>query len=178
MGKILFIEGTDDTTNGTLGQGFYKLLSQRLKGRMPKINMGEGKSQTIKKFKNNKFSRLSYLLIDLDEPEENKEPVLSSNQIFENKNFVFFMVQEMEAWFLSQPAMLDKYYNEKISKKLPAKPAKDIEKPSDFLQNITRLTKKGKYHKVQDGTRLLELLDASKLEEDFPDFKSLIDKLT
>lgn len=139
--------------------------------------MGEGKTQAIKKFKNNKLGRTSLLLIDLDTSDENTDSVLKENQLYEHKNCIFFMIQEMEAWFLSQPAMLDKYYKDKISKKIPAKPAKDIDDPSDLLANITRNTKKGKYHKVQDGTQLLQLLDADKLENDFPDFKALIEKL-
>lgn len=49
--KILFIEGSADRSNGALSQGFHKLLKKKLAGNMPRIIMGNGKYQTINKFK-------------------------------------------------------------------------------------------------------------------------------
>jgi len=57
MKKVLIIEGTKDESNGILRQGFNKLLSQKLKGSMPRIIMGEGKTQAIKKFKNYRITK-------------------------------------------------------------------------------------------------------------------------
>lgn len=175
---MLFIEGTSDKSNGVLSQGFYKLLKQKLEGKMPKINMSDGKSQAIKKFKNNKISEKGYLLIDLDNGEESKDSEITNSSLSSYREFTFFMIQEMESWFLSQPGILDKYYNIDISSKIPKKHAKEIPSPAEFLEELTKNSKKGKYHKVNHGTALLELLDATKLTSDFKDFENLIKKLS
>ena len=87
------------------------------------------------------------------------------------------MIQEMEAWFFSQPEILDSYYSEKISKKIPKRLAKEIPNPSDLLYKLTKSTRKGKYHKVVHAVDLLQKLDANKLMNDFDDFKGLIKTL-
>lgn len=46
----LIVEGTTDTSNGDLRKGFNKLLSKKLSGKMPRIVMGDGKTQAINKF--------------------------------------------------------------------------------------------------------------------------------
>lgn len=83
----------------------------------------------------------------------------------------------MEAWFISQPDILDKFHQADLTKKIPKKHASEFENPDEKLQEWTRDSKKGKYHKVRHGTALLEMLDADKLTEDFPDFKGLIKAL-
>jgi hypothetical protein len=172
--KYLFIEGTTDTNNGNLREGFCKLLEKKVKGKMPTISMGDGKQQTIDKFKN---SSNSYLLCDLDAPKSEIENDLKKNNIYQNKDSVYYMIQEMEAWFISQPEVLDKFYNSSISKKLSKKPACDFTEPDKELQRITKDTAKGVYHKVRHGAQLLKFLDTDKLITDFPDFKKLIEKL-
>jgi hypothetical protein len=172
--KYLFIEGTKDINNGNLREGFSKLLEKKVKGRMPTISMGDGKQQTIDKFKN---SSDSYLLCDLDTSEPGIENDLKKNDIYQNKESVFYMIQEMEAWFISQPELLDKFYNSPVSKKLPKKHASEFVEPDKELQKITKGTDKGIYHKVRHGTQLLKQLDADKLFNEFPDFKRLIEKL-
>jgi len=176
--KVLFIEGTNDRSNGTLRQGFHKLLRQELNNVMPTIIMGNGKNQAISKFKKNKLADRNYLLIDLDDLESQKEKHLLDLKLKDQENIVFFMIQEMEAWFISQPSILDKYYNSKISSRLPIKDAKQIEKPADVLQELTKNTQKGKYHKVRHGTALLESLDAKLLKESFEEFNNLLLKIS
>ncbi len=175
MKKVLIIEGAKDESNGILRQGFNRLLSRKLKGSMPRIIMGEGKSQTIRKFKNYRPGK-PFLLIDLDKPESQKNKDIEKNELIRDSKFVFFMVQEMEAWFLSQPEVLDSFYNEKI-RNIPDRPAKDIPNPSDLLYRITKNTPKGKYHKVAHAVELLQRLDADKLINEFVDFKNLIETL-
>jgi len=172
--KYLFIEGTKDTNNGNLREGFSKLLEKKVKGKMPTISMADGKQQTIDKFKN---SLSSNLLCDLDAIESEIENDLKKNDIYQNKDSVFYMIQEMEAWFISQPELLDKFYNSPVSKKLPKKHACEFVEPDQELQRITKDTDKGVYHKVRHGTQLLKQLDADKLFNEFPDFKRLIEKL-
>ncbi len=87
------------------------------------------------------------------------------------------MVQEMEAWFISQSAVLDNYYNTEITRKLPSRPAQEIPEPTRELEQATSNTQKGKYHKVKDGTALLQSLDGSQLMEAFEDFEKLVEAL-
>ncbi len=184
--KVLFIEGTTDDTNGDLRKGFRILLEKKFKNsNMPEIKLGNDKESTIRKFKNSNHE-ISLAMIDLDGKdnlEKNeilklKNENLSELGVFDKKEYVFFMVQEMEAWFLSQPDVLEEYYNDKkIKVKIPKKNSELIPNPSDFLQKITKETKKGKYHKVKDAVGLLCKLDIEKLIIDFEDIKKLIDKL-
>lgn len=180
---ILFIEGESNSSNGDLRQGFSKLLEQRLKGRLPKIILGNGKLQAIDKFKNNRLeSKSLLLLIDLDKPENTKENDLKENNLLAERRNVFYMIQEMESWFLSQPEILDSFYgsdnlNKKISEKLPKKNIIEIANPDEKLIELTKHTKKGKYHKIRHGVELLKLLNATKLEDDFADFKMLIERI-
>ncbi|HFA48362.1 MAG TPA: DUF4276 family protein, partial [Bacteroidetes bacterium] len=167
-----------DRSNGTLSQGFHKLIKQLLEGNMPRIIMGNGKSQAINKFKKNKLSDLSYLLIDLDDEEKQKETQLTELDLKDQEDIVFFMIQEMEAWFISQPKILDQYYKEKISTKLPKTNPKKIKDPVAILENLTRKTKKGKYHKVRHGTSLLELLNAGDLKSSFEEFNRMVSEIS
>ena len=139
--------------------------------------MGNGKSQTINKFKKNKLSEFSFLLIDLDDDEKQKETQLKKLKLKDRENLVFFMIQEMEAWFISQPKILDAFYKTKISQKLPGTHPKKIKDPVSVLENITKNTQKGKYHKVKHGTALLELLDAGDLKKSFAEFHRLITEI-
>ncbi|MEM9885096.1 MAG: DUF4276 family protein [Bacteroidota bacterium] len=174
--KILFIEGTSDKSNGDLSQGFYKLLRQELEGNMPKIAMANGKMHAIKKFKNSK-SAFSFLLIDLDVSEELKEEQIMEMGLQKQEDWVFFMVQEIEAWFMSQPNILDDYYHIDISSKLKGKQPKKIKKPSEELKNLTKHLPKKTYHKVRHAADLLQRLNAQKLRIDFKEFDRLIEKI-
>ncbi len=140
--------------------------------------MGNGKNQVIKKFKNNRFNSRGHLLIDLDFPESERERMLAKDDLGGFAEYVYYMIQEMEAWFLSQPAILDQYYKQNISSRIPERNPADIENPSMFLEDLTRNTIKGKYHKVKHGTALLELLDANELIDTFSDFKNLIAEMS
>jgi hypothetical protein len=69
------------------------------------------------------------------------------------------------------------YYGQPIGEKLK-RTATDIPNPCDVLQNLTRSTKKGKYHKVKDGVALLPKLDLEKLKKDFADVEQLLERLS
>lgn len=181
--KILFIEGEPNTPNGDLRQGFAKLLARRIDGNLPRINLGGGKSQTIRKFVKNKFEADEFLLlIDLDKPEEAKEQDILDHDLLAHREKVFYMVQEMETWFISQPKMLDSFFGvdhkkKKVSEKLTKRTLTDISDPKTELKNATKDSKRGEYHEIKHGVELLKLLDAEQLEESFLDFKKLIARL-
>jgi hypothetical protein len=174
---MLFIEGTKDDTNGDLRRGFSKLLAQKLEGRMPRIKMGNGVSTTVKAFCHNKMSESAILLIDLDGPSSERSQKLTDYKLQPHQEDVFFMIQEMEAWFFSQPEVLCNFYGSAISTKIPSKNAEDIINPARELMKITRLISKQPYHKVKHGVRLLERLDADKLEKSSPEFARLVKRL-
>jgi hypothetical protein len=175
--KALFIEGESSEAVASLQQGFSKLFSQVLQGKMPKIYMGDGITTTIKKFKNNKREGISFLLLDLDGPEDDMAERLQHLDLNRYSGQVFWMVQEMEAWFLSQPALLDKLYGKGIAAKLPKKRPQLFSKPSSVLISLTKNTKRGEYHKVRDAVDFLENLDAQQLRKDFPEFDRLVREL-
>ncbi len=174
---ILFIEGTNDDTNGDLRNGFATLLEKVLKGRMPRLVMGDGREQTIKKFQNEKRTTKKFLLIDLDAPKEKRTEVLHELNLQNEHANTFFMIQAVEAWFLSQPEILDERFGEAISKKIPNRDPQEISKPSEKLQEWTRLSPKGKYHKVRHAVELLKQLEVKKLQKDFPDVEQLFSTL-
>lgn len=180
--KILFIEGTSYDTNGNLREGFNKLLKHKLTGSMPRIKMCSDTNCAVNIFKNNsktkRMSCKSYLLIDLDSPVSEKKNKLQSYCLDSYDGYCFFMIQEMEGWFLSQPSILDKFYGEKISHKIPKRDFREIENPADELKKITHKCKRKAYHKVKHGVELLKMLDANKLYNDSSEFKDLIDNLS
>lgn len=181
--KILFVEGEPNTPNGDLRQGFAKLLEKRIEGNLPKINLGGGKSQTIRKLLKNKLEADSFLLlVDLDRPEEEREEDLIENGLESKKENVFYMIQEMETWFLSQPDILDIFFGidhkrKKVSEKLTKRKVTEISDPKGELKTATKDSKRGEYHEIKHGVELLKLLDAKQLEDSFIDFKKLIERL-
>lgn len=168
---VLYVEGTTDDTNGDLRQGFENLLKKELAGKMPSIKLGDGISQTIDKFKNTEG--VKFLLIDLDGVNETKEKRLKNYDLPIEQTF--FMVQAMEAWFLSQPEMLNEFYKKDL--KIPKKHASEIIKPDIKLRELTKNSPKKEYHKVRHAVELLAKLDIEKLKKTFPDFNDLIEVL-
>jgi hypothetical protein len=168
----LFMEGSSNDKNGNLRQGFGKLFEQKLKGKMPKIILGDDKHSTIRKFNADKLSEKKLILIDLDASEEDRDSELTKLGL--DKAHAFFMIQELEAWFISQSEILDSYYSTDIKSKIQTKDPKAISNPSDLLIQLTKKTKKGEYHKVKHATDLLKKLNLGNLERDFDDVKNLI----
>ncbi|HAN79037.1 MAG TPA: hypothetical protein DCQ31_15340 [Bacteroidales bacterium] len=185
---LLFVEGEPNSPNGDLRKGLIDLLQKQLKGQLPKIIIGGGysqggKTQTVHKFKTNKLNAdIALVLVDLDKPENERENDLKELELLDVKDNVFYMIQEMESWFLSQPDVLDKFYGvdknkKQVSDKIPKKKPADIEHPDEVLKRITENSQKGEYHKIKHAVELLKLLDADKLANDFIDFKNLIEKI-
>ncbi|CAG5006256.1 hypothetical protein DYBT9275_03773 [Dyadobacter sp. CECT 9275] len=179
----MFIEGESNSPNGDLRQGFSKLLSKALNNNLPRIILGDGKWLTIDKFLHKNIpGDLFLLLVDLDGKEDSRERDIRENNLTDVRDNVFYMIQEMESWFLSQPTILDKFYGvdhngKKVSDKMTIKKPIDFEYPDKELKKITKTSRKGEYHKIKHAVELLKLLDSNLLEVEFADYKRLVKKL-
>ncbi|MEM9884929.1 MAG: DUF4276 family protein [Bacteroidota bacterium] len=184
-----------------LRESFYKLLSQKVEpDRFElQVEIGGGFQNTIKLFRA-EFEKDSntHLLIDLDLPKSQRKKKIAAieldDEIFYGK--IFFMVQEMETWILSQPVKIEQCFahlkrvrikdtieNDNLIKDIHPE---DITKPSAKLRVLLgryfREERKGKlkrkkYKKLKDGADLLELLDINALEEVFEDIKAIVKTL-
>lgn len=139
------------------------------------------------------------LLIDLDAPKEQRDERLSFYQPLDTTK-IFFMIQEMEAWILSQIDKIEQFGDEKgWIRKRGNENIKDnplirnyhpeqISKPSQKLDTLLRqyfdivkkrqnkVRKTGKrYLKAKDGPNLIGLLELKRLMKDFDEAKRLID---
>lgn len=200
----IFVEGGNLNNQGSnvpLRESFSKLLMSGLKKKNFKLNIdlrGPNK-QTIKDFKNNPANIL--VLLDLDAPKTERENKLVEFGLNNAPDKVFFMIQAMEAWILSQPDILEKYITETYPKSgrkrvdeniedddiLKNKQAQDIEKPDEklhvllgryFYYEKNNTKKKPKYKsKITDGAAMLELLNISELSNQFIDVKNLLNTI-
>ena len=180
--KVLYIEGTSDLDNGNLRKAFATLLEKELKGKMPQVIMGDGISQTVDKFMSKPLqtNERRYLLIDSDQflTEDVREDIMKKyndakpnrKKSMEKENS-FFMVQEAEAWILSQPEVLE---DARIStESLPKKNVMEIQKPSLELARLYKNSQK-EYHKVIEFVKVFPLLDSQKLRASFEEYNRLI----
>ena len=162
-----------------LNKFFTKLLSRD--DISIKLNLGGGNKNAVKMFLND-TSHKTILFVDSDHLDTNKwynEDMKDFNISDHKKEYIFFMIQEMEAWFLKQLNCLDIWaekegYNRKqegdISQHslLKNKNIEEIKKPSDKLTTILKVyfEKKGKsarYGKLKTAPALLDALDTSSL---------------
>lgn len=179
--KKIYIEGKNALE---LRTAFSKLLHKELGKDRPKIVLGDSISETISKFRSFplKDDETRYLLIDSDEPLTDKADLVRRvNEKCSQKNCIvtatventYFMVQEVEAWILSQP---DALRQRSVVKGLPVCNIEDITKPSEKLSEI--YSKNGKtYHKVKEFHKVFALLDTNKLKQDSSEFRALIETL-
>lgn len=180
--KVLYIEGTSDLDNGNLRKAFATLLEKELKGKMPQVIMGDGISQTVDKFMSKPLqaNERRYLLIDSDQlfTEDVREAIMNKyndakpyrKKDLEKENS-FFMVQEAEAWILSQPDVLECAGISTGS--LPKKNVMEINKPSKELARLYKNSNKV-YHKVIEFVKVFPLLDSQKLRLYFEEYDRLI----
>ncbi len=134
------------------------------------------------------------LFVDLDKAPDKRGDRIAELGLNEVSEQVYFMVQEMEAWFIAQPEIFtsfadtEGYERKKPDAKIPNnsllknKHPETIEEPSAKLDTIFgqhfAIQKKagGKlkpasYKKLKHSSLLLELLDAPKLSPIFSDVK-------
>lgn len=179
---VIFVEGSRNTDNGDLRNGFGRLLRQANLGRMPLIVMCDDMHGAIRKFqqetaKTTSAFRRVLLLVDLDGPSVSRAAWLAAHGLTLYEGRIFFMVQKMEAWFLAQPAMLHEFYRPKLAHALPKAAPEQVSHPDQVLANCTIGTRKGRYHKTGHGALLLAQLQLTDLRVAFPDVARLLDAL-
>jgi hypothetical protein len=132
-------------------ESFHKLLSQKLSNDqfdlsiqpIGSISQARQQLQSITAQKIN-----GIILIDLDGPKNEKEERLKANYNSLDTTKIFFMIQEMESWILSQPAQIDECFakagcirkrqrdNIEDNTLLKNKHPEDIKAPSIVLNTI------------------------------------------
>ncbi len=214
MKVTIYIEGSTNTPelnaeadtvdNSTVfRENFYKLFSQKLSNDQfdlsiqPIGTITQARLQ-LKSISEQKINGV--ILIDLDGPKNEKQARLKANYYNLDTTKIFFMIQEMEAWILSQPSKIDdcllkdgcirKKQGEKIANNtlLKNKHPQDIEHPSDKLDTILSQyfdiikKKRGKsktspkrYKKMKDGPNLIGHLILDELIICFDEVNLLID---
>ncbi len=198
---VLFEGGADprsnpnaDTCGNTahLRESFNKLLNSGLPSDLVTIEAVPvySKTNAVKIRQKDAF-----LLIDLDMTKDKKLQHLQDNHLLDIQEFVFFMVQRMEAWILSQPEIIEKVFEKiKINQGsiaddllIKGKNPEEIHNPDWVLNVILQRffaeqkagkLKKLKYGKLKTAPQLIENLDITILCNTFEDAHLLIQKIT
>jgi hypothetical protein len=168
----IYIEG-----DARLREGFSSLLEKMCASCDISIIMGRSRDETVRKFKCHRVARGTEkcLLIDLDMPNARRLERVKQYGLTDIEDNVFFMVQEMEAWFLSQQDILKEYYHCNTLRFKNNK-ADEIEKPCLEIVNITSVIN-NRYEKIQHAIDLLKKLNIIQLKQDFIDVGNLSIKL-
>jgi hypothetical protein len=183
-------------------ENFHKLFSQQLSSE--KFNLIIQPFGTITQSRKmlehiEKKGINGVLLIDLDAPKEQRVARLNQYQPFDTSK-IFFMIQEMEAWILSQVDKIEEFgrneglIRKRVNEDIQSNPLiqnihpEAISNPDEKLDTIFRQyfdivkirgdkeSRKGKrYSKTKDGSKLIGLLDLKILMQDFDEAKRLVD---
>jgi hypothetical protein len=196
-------ENTNVQTVGgveTLRRSISRLLTTKLtnKDLDVDIELRGGISNAIQTFKANADDETQhcFLLIDSDVPPNQLHTRITQQALTAYQHLVFFMVQEMEAWILSQPDKIEECYKHlKFTGNTPIAEGAElkdinveyIKKPSEllaiilpryFVDTSRDKPKKKKYaSKLKDASELLNALNVERLYTDISEVKRLIDTL-
>jgi len=182
-------------------KSFHQLFSQVLTAPIDlEIEPGGPNRQAIIFYKRSVGKgETARLLIDLDADLTHKAARITEFDLSGHEATCFFMVQEMEAWLLSQPEKIDLYATESGFKR--ARPEESIAnnnlirnmhpeqivKPSEKLNTIFRqyfkIEKKNRpkpksYSKTKDGSAMIAYLDMNHLMQTFEDARNLIGSIS
>ena len=178
---------TFDNTN-RLRESFNKLLNSGFESEQVKIIAEPAYSirSLVKIRKGN-----SLFLMDLDASKDKREQRIKDNQLTDIQDFVFFMIQRMESWILSQPEVIEEVFKKDKAKvdfvkddnQIQNKHPETILNPEFVLGiifqrylviNKAGKTKKLKYGKLKHSPDLIEKLDLQKLRNTFEDVERMI----
>lgn len=180
-----------------LRESFYRLFTQIVDASTfnLQIEMGAGEKSACKIFKQSVEKNKCCLLIDLDGKAEIRKERLAELEIEEFSKAVFFMVQKMEAWILSQPQAIikamqnhhtQKEENAILKDEIFTKNPESIVHPDDRLKVILSryyftikrgVEKKKKYGKLKDAPGFIQYLSAHQLKNTFVDVRNLFEYL-
>lgn len=97
-----------------------------------------------------------------------------------NASAVHLMIQTMETWIVADPASLQSFYGQELnanqlpnSSDLEAVSKQDI---SRQLDNATRPTSKGRYHKIRHASELLKKIRPTEVRKRCPSCERLFDE--
>lgn len=176
-----------------LRESFHKLLNAGVeKKEMIQLRIDTKGSYTaiIKEA----FSPTTLALLDLDAHDSQRQQRIKEYKLETYQDFVFFMIQTMETWILSQPDAIEKSFSSfKINPVPLAEDAriKDVDlttipAPHQVLDKLLKdyfqyekggKPKQLKYGKLKNSHILLEQLDIHRLKEQFIDVKNLLNKI-
>ena len=181
------------TVNNTqaLRESLHRLFRENLSMEVSVVvDMLHGYKNVVKHFLRQSTGSSVFLYVDLDGAPHTKDSWFEKLEADglklseEQKQRCFFMIQEMEAWILYQPGILDEwgrlngYTRQKPGmpiaddNKLAGKVVTDIPHPSDvisvllgryFEKVVAGRKRKAKYGKLKTAPALLDLLDAGLL---------------
>lgn len=171
--RYIFIEGASTSTREgltLLNSAFGELFQYQLQAVM--LVPSGGKTATIRKFKDKRGKEICSLLIDLDGNNTNtqfikdkKKQDLTNHGLTALANDVFFMVTEIESWFLSQPHHI-KELKEHISRPV------HLDYPF-AKEKITSAFPKYTKSPTDAASTWLRCLDIKQLRRDFDDVERL-----
>ena len=175
---VLFVEGAD-----AVRVGLGPLLAQGVSRGVVMVKAVGDINRTIKRFLDEIQQPLfpgttPLLLIDLDGPATTAPAVLAAKSLTPYAAHTFWMMQEMEAWFLAQPTVIDRVFKKPVSAHLPKTPPDAVNKPGDELTKATKTARAEPYHKTSHPPDLLPRLDLPALRRVFPDVERLLVVLT
>jgi hypothetical protein len=105
----------------------------------------------------------------------------SEGDAIEERPRVFWMIPLMEAWFLADPATLERYYGQgfqanalKKNRNVEEIPKQDV---LTCLSAATKNTQKGRYHKTQHAPAILERINPALVRKAAPHCEALFTAL-
>ncbi|MEA5401923.1 DUF4276 family protein [Arcicella sp. DC2W] len=182
-----------------LRESFHQLLSTGLDNTdniSIEIDTKASYTSVLKAIKSEKKVNTNTLaLLDLDGEESQRDTRIKQYELEEYKESVFFMIQAMEGWILSQPEAIERTFQQyeriiespmsEFSLIQDIKP-ESIEKPDKVLNSLLqeffqyekgRKIKKVKYGKLKNSYLLIEQLDINELRRQFADVNNLLNKI-
>ena len=188
----IFVEGDKALLDGF--RAFLKPVIDAARQRRIRFRVAPGgsKDETIKDFLDavqDEPEVFNVLLIDSDIPDNGrliaslKNSSTWDNQVGANvqDDQIHFMVQVMESWFLADKDAIARYYGQGFqANRLPPNPNVEQVMANDAIRRIedaTRRTQKGTYHKTRHAPDLLAQIDSTKVRNTAPNCKRLFDTL-
>ena len=188
----IFVEGDKALLKGL--RAFLKPAMDTARRRRIKFNMVASGSanETVKDFmrevRRNPAS-LNILLLDSDRPDNGRLIASLKNSPIWNSQTgatirddqIHFMVQVMESWFLADKDAIARYYGQGFqANRLPPNPNVEQVMANDAIRRIedaTRRTQKGTYHKTRHAPDLLAQIDPNKVRDAAPNCRRLFTTL-